>query len=127
MFTEEQERELLDACDVVCDVETPVDERMETEADYLRAMDELSNWGRWGEDDELGAANLITSENLSHSRFSPPHAPRSGSRRLVHVHEAFTALSHSPAPRASPGPSLPALGTIRAVRTPYRSTAPPGP
>ena len=45
-----------------CDVATQVDERMETEADYLRAMDELSNWGRWGEDDELGAANLITSE-----------------------------------------------------------------
>ena len=45
-----------------CDVETQVDERMETEADYVRAMEELSNWGRWGEDDELGAANLITSE-----------------------------------------------------------------
>ena len=45
-----------------CEVETQGDERMETEADYLRAMDELSNWGRWGEDDELGAANLITSE-----------------------------------------------------------------
>lgn len=29
-------------------------------ADFLRAMDELSNWGRWGPDDELGAANLIT-------------------------------------------------------------------
>ena len=23
-------------------------------------MTELSNWGRWGADDELGAANLIT-------------------------------------------------------------------
>ena len=45
-----------------CDVETQVDERMETEADFLRAMDDLSNWGRWGEDDELGAANLITPE-----------------------------------------------------------------
>ena len=45
-----------------CDVETQADERMETEADYLRAMEELSNWGRWGVDDELGAANLITSE-----------------------------------------------------------------
>lgn len=33
---------------------------METEADFHRAMDELSNWGRWGDDDELGAANLIT-------------------------------------------------------------------
>jgi kynurenine formamidase len=30
------------------------------EADYHRAMKELSNWGRWGADDELGAANLIT-------------------------------------------------------------------
>ena len=29
-------------------------------ADFLRAMDELSNWGRWGADDELGAANFIT-------------------------------------------------------------------
>src|SRR5437870_7130061 len=32
-----------------------------TEADFRRAMKELSNWGRWGDDDELGAANLITS------------------------------------------------------------------
>ena len=31
-----------------------------TEADFLRAMEELSNWGRWGPDDELGAANFIT-------------------------------------------------------------------
>ena len=28
-----------------------------TEADFRRAMKELSNWGRWGEQDELGAAN----------------------------------------------------------------------
>jgi kynurenine formamidase len=31
-----------------------------TQADIERLMDELSNWGRWGADDELGAANLIT-------------------------------------------------------------------
>ena len=30
------------------------------EADFRGAMKELSNWGRWGNDDELGAANLIT-------------------------------------------------------------------
>ena len=35
---------------------------MSSKADFLRAMDELSNWGRWGDDDELGAANLITAE-----------------------------------------------------------------
>ena len=30
------------------------------EEDFHRALKELSNWGRWGDDDELGAANLIT-------------------------------------------------------------------
>jgi kynurenine formamidase len=33
---------------------------MATEEDYRRALKDLSNWGRWGADDELGAANLIT-------------------------------------------------------------------
>src|SRR6266853_5502920 len=31
-----------------------------SEADFRGAMKQLSNWGRWGDDDELGAANLIT-------------------------------------------------------------------
>lgn len=31
-----------------------------TAEDFHRAMKEVSNWGRWGKDDELGAANLIT-------------------------------------------------------------------
>jgi kynurenine formamidase len=31
-----------------------------TEEDFRRAMKELSNWGKWGADDELGAANFIT-------------------------------------------------------------------
>ncbi|HJZ75621.1 MAG TPA: hypothetical protein VKE51_28000, partial [Vicinamibacterales bacterium] len=31
-----------------------------TEAEFHQAMNDLSNWGRWGADDELGAANLIT-------------------------------------------------------------------
>lgn len=35
---------------------------METAEDFHRAMDELSNWGRWGPDDELGQANFITPE-----------------------------------------------------------------
>ena len=33
---------------------------MATEAHFRQAMEELSNWGRWGADDELGAANLIS-------------------------------------------------------------------
>ena len=47
-----------------CGVETETEDQsypaMTTVADYQRAMEELSNWGRWGADDELGASNLIT-------------------------------------------------------------------
>ena len=31
-----------------------------TKADYDRWKTELSNWGRWGKDDQIGAVNLIT-------------------------------------------------------------------
>lgn len=31
-----------------------------SEADVLAYLDELSNWGRWGDDDELGTLNLVT-------------------------------------------------------------------
>lgn len=33
-----------------------------SDADVLGYVDELSNWGRWGQDDELGTLNLITAE-----------------------------------------------------------------
>ena len=31
-----------------------------TRADFERYMQELSNWGRWGKEDQMGAVNLIT-------------------------------------------------------------------
>ena len=31
-----------------------------TEAQYDDWLENLSNWGRWGPDDEMGALNLIT-------------------------------------------------------------------
>ena len=31
-----------------------------TKEDIVRWSKELSNWGRWGKDDQMGAANLIT-------------------------------------------------------------------
>lgn len=34
--------------------------RNATRADFDRYMKELSNWGRWGTDDQVGAVNLIT-------------------------------------------------------------------
>jgi kynurenine formamidase len=36
--------------------------RPRTKADIDRLMTELSNWGRWGKDDQLGTMNLITPE-----------------------------------------------------------------
>lgn len=40
--------------------QAPVNDSRTTPAELERWMTELSNWGRWGKDDELGAANLIT-------------------------------------------------------------------
>src|SRR4029434_9263267 len=42
-----------------------------TEAQVREYMRTLSNWGRWGKDDELGTINLITAEK------------RAGAARLV--------------------------------------------
>ena len=42
------------------ETEDPDYPAMTTVEEYHRAMEELSNWGRWGPDDELGTANLIT-------------------------------------------------------------------
>ena len=35
-------------------------DRPVSEAEYERWKKELSNWGRWGKDDQIGALNLIT-------------------------------------------------------------------
>lgn len=42
--------------------ENPTGHQAMTPADYERWKTELSNWGRWGKDDEIGALNLITPE-----------------------------------------------------------------
>src|SRR3954468_7091577 len=34
-----------------------------TRAQFEAWFKEISNWGRWGKDDELGTLNLITAEN----------------------------------------------------------------
>src|ERR1700676_2108403 len=42
------------------DAQQPATHPLVTEAEYKRWQTELSNWGRWGKDDELGTLNLIT-------------------------------------------------------------------
>ncbi len=43
-------------------VQVPPSSHTVTQAEYDRWKTELSNWGRWGPEDELGALNLITPE-----------------------------------------------------------------
>jgi hypothetical protein len=55
-------------------------------------MKELSNWGRWGADDELGAANLITPAKRKHGfrRCHPTlHGPLEAARRERTVGEGY--------------------------------------
>ena len=35
-------------------------------------MEELSNWGRWGEEDQLGTLNLITPQTVSYTHLTLP-------------------------------------------------------
>jgi kynurenine formamidase len=37
---------------------------MATMTEFRRVADDVCNWGRWGEDDELGTLNFITAENV---------------------------------------------------------------
>src|SRR5437899_6924908 len=40
--------------------QTTVAHPLVTKAEYDRWQKELSNWGRWGKDDEMGTLNLVT-------------------------------------------------------------------
>lgn len=51
-----------DSADAPAQVASPEIDRDVTQADMDRWKTELSNWGRWGPDDEKGTLNLITPE-----------------------------------------------------------------
>ncbi len=36
--------------------------------DFRRVADDVRNWGRWGDEDELGTLNLITDEKVAAGR-----------------------------------------------------------
>ena len=38
---------------------------MASMTDFRRAARDVSNWGRWGDDDELGTLNFITAEKVA--------------------------------------------------------------
>ena len=54
---------LLSGCALVAMLSEPVKaQRNMTKADVDKLVVELSNWGRWGKDDQLGTLNLITAD-----------------------------------------------------------------
>jgi kynurenine formamidase len=67
-----------------------------TRAQFDRWMKELSNWGRWGPDDERGALNLITPDK----RRQAAQVVRSGDT----VSLARTVVARQPAPGSEPRP-----------------------
>ena len=40
---------------------------MVTQDEWRKTGDRLSNWGRWGADDQLGTLNFITAETVKHA------------------------------------------------------------
>src|SRR5690242_651168 len=41
--------------------------------DFRRVARDVSNWGRWGDDDELGALNFITAEKVAQAASLVKH------------------------------------------------------
>lgn len=88
-------------------------------ADVRRCLTEQCSWGRWGDDDEVGAVNLITAEKrvaaarlvrsgrtISLSRKIPTRATEGGSEAVVH-HAGYVDLPDHP----GSGAALDYLGT----------------
>ena len=84
--------------------QTPAAPPLVTQSEYESWIAELSNWGRWGPGDELGALNLITP------------AKRAEAARLVT--EGFTVSLASTAQTAQTvdNPCPVAWGMVRATR-----------
>ena len=63
-----------------------------TKAEYERWQKELSNWGRWGKDDELGTLNLITHRLRLGIvvAFSSSSSSVSGRERFADAHDGKT-------------------------------------
>src|SRR3954463_15128447 len=64
-----------------------------TKSDIDAMMTSLSNWGRWGKDDQLGALNLITAEKR---RSAAALVKEGGSISLAHA-AVKEPLDESPA------------------------------
>ena len=54
--------------------------------DFRRVAAEVSNWGRWGDDDELGTLNFITADKVAQAASLVKHGdpiPEEGAVEIV--------------------------------------------
>ena len=65
-----------------------------SEEEVLSYFDKFSNWGRWGEDDELGAPNLITPAKVKQAIATVQEGVRVSLSRTV----SFEASADAPTP-----------------------------
>lgn len=73
--------------------------RKMSRADFDRLMKEISNWGRWGKDDQLGAMNLIT--------------PAKRRQALAEVKEGYAvSLAHDVETQKAPDNPIPFVHTM---------------
>ena len=63
--------------------------RPHNQAEFNALFEEVKNWGRWGEDDELGTANFITDEKRRQALTLPTRG-------------VTVSLSHNPMPDEAP-------------------------
>ena len=82
------------------------------QADFERLMEELSNWGRWGPDDQLGAANLVTpARRVEAARLAREGVTVSLARPLLteQAPDVTQPFGHSMLVVPGPAPAEPAL------------------
>ena len=64
-----------------------------SEEEVLSYFDKFSNWGRWGDDDELGAPNLITPEKVKQAIATVQEGVRISMSRTVSFEPSLDAPS----------------------------------
>ena len=64
-----------------------------SEEEVLSYFDKFSNWGRWGDDDELGAPNLITPDKVKRALGTVQEGVRISMARTIHFEPSLDAPS----------------------------------
>lgn len=64
-------------------VATPDPDELLSEAEWRGLFDSLSNWGRWGPDDQLGTLNLVTPEKVASAAALVRAGTRVSCARLI--------------------------------------------